>query len=320
MSDPLSDVLRTVRLAGGVFLDAYFTEPWGVYSKVTPEECAPFMPSAAQIISYHYVIDGRLELSVDGAPPVEVGKGEIVLLPRNDIHLLASGPGVKPIDADGLTEPSPNGGLTRLVIEGGGDATHIICGYLGTEEEYNPLIAALPKVLKIDIRQGASRDMVEASIRFAANELAEGRLASSAVMLRLSELLFVEAVRHHAQSEGKDETGWLNGLKDPQIGRALALMHQDLAKPWSAEDLARAAAMSRSAFVDRFTSIVGVPPIRYLTVWRMQAARLQLRETAKSIAQIAHSIGYESEEAFSRAFKREFALPPARWREAQLGA
>lgn len=320
MIDPLSEVLRTVRLTGGVFLDGRFTAPWCVNSHVAVEDCLPYMPMPSQIIGYHYVLDGGMLVTVGDEAPVMVRAGEIVLLPRNDVHALGSGRGLKPISPEGLIEPGADGSLARMNYGGGGEATHIVCGYLGTEDAFNPLIATLPGILKIDIREGSSRDWVEASIRFAVGELEHGRLATSAVMLRLSELLFVEAVRHYAQTAGDHEAGWLRGLKDPQIGRALALIHQDLAKSWSAEELAREAAMSRSAFVERFTALVGMPPIRYLTVWRMQTARLHLRETSKTIGQIAHSIGYESEEAFSRAFKREFAQPPARWRESRQGA
>jgi AraC-like DNA-binding protein len=169
-------------------------------------------------------------------------------------------------------------------------------------------------VLTLDVRQGMSRNWIEASVRFAAAELAGGMLASSSVMSRLSETLFVEAVRHYSSTLADENAGWLKGLKDPQVGRALALIHQNIRTPWSAETLAREVAMSRSAFMDRFTTLVGIPPIRYLTVWRLRTAKLQLRETGKSVSQLAHSVGYESEEAFSRAFKREFGLSPVRWR------
>jgi transcriptional regulator GlxA family with amidase domain len=167
------------------------------------------------------------------------------------------------------------------------------------------------------VREGTSRDWIEASVRFAGSELAGGRLASASIMARLSELLLIEAVRQYSSTLPDGEVGWLMGLRDPQIGRALALIHRDIAVSWSAEALAREVAMSRSAFMDRFTSLVGMPPTRYLTAWRLQTAKLSLRETRKSIAQLAHSVGYESEEAFSRAFKREFGLPPARWRDQQ---
>jgi transcriptional regulator GlxA family with amidase domain len=169
--------------------------------------------------------------------------------------------------------------------------------------------------MKIDIRYGTSRELIEASVRFAAGELANGQLASSSVLVRLSELLLTEAIRQYSSTIGEEEVGWLKGLKDPFVGRALALMHHKLNEPWSVDALASEVALSRSAFVERFTSIVGMSPIRYLTVWRLQTAKINLRETTKTIAQLAHSVGYDSEEAFSRAFKREFGISPARLRE-----
>jgi AraC-like DNA-binding protein len=160
-----------------------------------------------------------------------------------------------------------------------------------------------------------SRDWVEASVRYAASELTAGRFASSSLMSRLSELLFVEAMRQYSVTFTDQDAGWLKGVADPQIGRALAAIHHNTALPWSADSLAREVSMSRSAFVDRFTALIGMPPIRYLTIWRLQAARRSLRETRKTIAQLAQEVGYGSDEAFSRAFKREFGLSPARWRD-----
>jgi len=314
--DPLSDVLRSVRLLGGVFLEARFTAPWCVASRITADDFEAFQRSVpAQVIAYHFVIAGTLVLAIDGEAPVEVNAGEIVLLPRNDGHTLASAFGLRPVDAHELLEPSPRGGLARIVHGGGGAPAHIVCGYLATEDRDNPLFAALPKALKLDVRKGTSHEWIEASVRFAANELVDGRLATSSVLSRLSELLLVEAVRHHAASLPEAEAGWLKGLSDPHVGRALALIHQSISTPWSVERLAREVALSRSAFIDRFRTLVGTPPIRYLTVWRLQTARRELRETARPVAQIAHAVGYESEEAFSRAFKREFGLSPARWRD-----
>lgn len=318
--DPLSEVLRTVRLTGGIFLDAIFSAPWSVLSQVTPEDCAPRLPTPRQLIAYHFTIKGGFLVSVEGEPPVEVRAGEIVLLPRNDVHVLASAPGLKPVKPDGLIAAGEEGALARLVMGGGGEATHIVCGYLASEDQFNPLVASLPRILKVDVRAGTSHDWIEASMRFAAKELTEGRMASSNVISRLSELLLVEAVRNYSANLADRDAGWLNGLRDPQIGRALALLHGNVRKPWTAEQLAREAGLSRTAFIERFTALVGTPPIRYLTSWRLQTARLQLRETTKSVAQIAYAVGYESEEAFSRAFKREFGIPPAAWRNrAQEG-
>lgn len=298
-----------------MFLDARFTAPWAVSSFVTAEDCRPILASPAQMIAYHFLIEGRMLVSVEDGPALEVGAGEIVLLPRNDRHVLASTPGLSPLDGHHLVQPAPDGGLARIDYGGGGPPVRMVCGFLGCEDAYNPLIASLPRLLAIDMREATSRGLIEASLAFAVSELLAGRLAASGVLSRLSELLLIEAVRRYADGLGDRQTGWLSGLRDPGIGRALAMMHQDIAAPWTAEALAKAVAMSRSAFTERFTTLVGMPPIRYLTSWRLETAKMQLRETRKSVAQVAHAIGYESEEAFSRAFKREFGVSPAPWRE-----
>jgi AraC-like DNA-binding protein len=315
MSDPLSEMLRSVRLKGGVFLDANFTAPWAVSSVVTAEACKPLLGKPAQLIAYHFLVRGCALLMVDKHPPVSVQAGDIVLIPRNDVQVFASGPDVVPVNGYELVNLSRDGGLARIDYGGGGEPVRMFCGFLGSDDAFNPLMQALPSVLKIDIRDATSREMVEASLRFAAGELMLGRLASSDVISRLAEFLLVEAVRRYAATLGDEQPGWLKGLKDPQIGRVLALIHQDIAAPWSAETLADSVAMSRSAFMFKFTGLVGMPPIRYVTVWRLETAKLDLRETSKSIVAIAHAAGYESGEAFSRAFKREFGASPANWRE-----
>jgi AraC-like DNA-binding protein len=312
--DTLLEVLRSVRLTGGVFLSAHFTAPWCISVAMTPEDCVPFLKKPAQVIGYHVVTEGRLIVAIEGEPIIEVSAGEIVLFPQNEPHTLANEVGVKSTRARDLIQKSPDGSLLRIEHGGGGPATRVVCGFLASEENFNPLISALPKILKVDIRYGASREWIEASVRFAAGELVDGQLASSSVLIRLSELLFTEAVRQYSSTLGEDEVGWLKGLKDPHVGRALALIHHKPGEPWSVETLAGEVALSRSAFVERFRSLVGMSPIRYLTLWRLQTAKVNLRERTKTIAQLAHSVGYESEEAFSRAFKREFGIAPARWR------
>jgi AraC-like DNA-binding protein len=317
--DPFSEVLRSLRLTGGVFLDSQFSAPWSVLTNVSAEDCRLSVHAPTQMIAYHFIVDGRLFITVDGEAPLEVHAGEVALLPRNDAHTLGSKPGLAPMRAQDLVRPSIDGGLPGIVHGGGGEPTHVICGFLASEELRNPLITTLPRLMKLDV-DGASRGWIEASVRYAADELRNGRFAAASVMSRLSESLLVEAVRNYAATLGERETGWLRGLADPQIGRALALIHQDTRAPWSNEALAKEVALSRSAFVERFTALVGTSPIRYLTLWRLQTARLNLRETTMTIAQLAYSVGYESEEAFSRAFKREFGLPPARWRDQQATA
>jgi AraC-like DNA-binding protein len=316
MLDPLGEVLRSVRLTGGIFLDCQLSAPWCVRTQVRAEDCKPYLTAPTQIIAFHVIIDGTFCIGLESGPALQVHGGDIVLLPRNDVHIGASSPGLKPESALDLIQPALAGcGLARISHGGGGDAVHFVCGFLATDQLYNPLIAGLPSMLKVDVRESAARDWVEASVRFAANELMEGRRAASGVVSRLSELLLVEAVRAYSLTLGDQAHGWLKGVADQHIGRALALIHRNIGDPWSVETLAREVGLSRTAFVDRFTALVGMPPIRYLTVWRLQTARLNLRETQTPIARLAHSVGYESEEAFSRAFKREFGLPPARWRD-----
>ena len=312
--DPLSETLRSVRLSGGVFLSGHFTAPWCISVRINPTDCAPFLKNPTQMITYHFVSKGQLIVGVEGQPEFEVAAGEVVLFPQNDPHTLGYGSAVAPVSAGELIHRSEDGGLQRICHGGGGAVTEIFCGFLASEDAYN-LMSTLPKALKTNMRVGATREWIEASVRFATAQLAQDESAMSSIISRLSESLLTEAVREYSSTLAEDERGWLKGVKDPQIGRALALIHHDLAAPWSAESLAREVALSRSAFVDRFTSLVGLPPIRYLTLWRMQAAKQGLRDTNKTIAQLAHSIGYESGEAFSRAFKREFGLPPARWRD-----
>lgn len=317
MADPLSDVLRLVRLAGGIFLEASFTAPWCVATRIGLEECSPFLPGLVQLIGYHVVLEGSMLVAVEGEPPMDIHAGEIFLLPRNSIHTMASGPGLTPVSAAGLIQRSADGGTLKIHYGGGRAPTNIICGFLGAQDSFNPLFATLPKMLKLNISKAASRDWIESSVRFAANELVRGRLASSSVMSRLSEVLLVEAVREYASTIGDQKRGWLKGLSDPNIGRALALIHGDLAAPWSADTLANTVALSRSAFMERFTDLIGMPPIRYVTVWRLETAKRYLLESRKSVAQTAHAVGYESEEGFRRAFKREFEMSPAEWRDRQ---
>lgn len=317
MADPLSDVLRSVRLQGGVFLDAKFTAPWCVAAQMTPQVCKPFLPELTQLIAYHVVLEGSMFVGLAGERPIELRAGEVILLPRNDIHTMASGAGVAPVNAADLLQQSPEGGLLKIRYGGGDEPTSLICGFLGTQDSFNPLLATLPRILRLDISQAASRDWIETSVRFAAAELIRGRLASSDMLSRLSEVLLVEAVREYVATLGDRDQGWLKGLSDPNIGRALALIHGDIAASWSVDSLAREVGLSRSAFTDRFAQLVGMPPIRYLTVWRLEIAKRHLRESRKSIPQIAMAVGYESGEGFRRAFRREFEIWPAEWRDQQ---
>ena len=315
-----SDVLQTVRLAGGVFLDARFTAPWCISSRIGPGDCQPFLAGPVQVIAYHYVTRGRLRLQMAGERAIEVRAGEVVLLPRNDPHVLGSATDLRPVNVDELIQPSLNGGLARVEHGGGGEATHIVCGFLGSDQYRNPLIASLPSVLTVDMTRAGSHEWIESSLRFALRELDEGAVGTSTVMSRLSELMFVEAVRCYAVALPPEQRGWLAGARDPYVAKALALVHGKPNHPWTAESLAREVSLSRSAFADRFTAVIGVPPKRYVISWRLQLAKEILRAGRRPIAQIAYEVGYEAEEAFIRAFKREFGVSPAAWRRQEQQA
>jgi AraC-like DNA-binding protein len=317
--DALSDLLRVVRLSGGVFLDAEFSAPWCVAAQVGAEDCRLVMVEPARVIAFHYVVAGRLLLQVAAELPVELRSGTIVLLPRNDAHTLASEAGLQPVSGDRLMQADPGGGLARIRYGGGGESAHIVCGFVGTDARHHPLIDALPSTLVLDLNGKPAGEWISSSFRYAAGELAAVRAGSAIVLAKLSEAMFVEAVRCYLETLPADRRGWLAGLRDPVVGRALALLHTQLARAWTAEELAREACLSRSAFADRFTALIGVPPIKYLTTWRMQVAAQRLRESRRSMAQIAADVGYESEAAFARAFKREFAMSPAQWRKQPLG-
>jgi AraC-like DNA-binding protein len=167
------------------------------------------------------------------------------------------------------------------------------------------------------VEEGASGSWIESSFRFAAHQLAEGRIESPAVLAKLAELLFVEAVRRYVRSLPPEASGWLAGLRDPVVGRALALLHSRMTHRWTTEELAQEIGLSRSAFAERFTSLMGEPPMRYLANWRMQVAAQRLKSSYEPIARIAFEIGYESEAAFNRAFRRTFDMPPMAWRKLQ---
>jgi len=313
--DALSDLLRVVRLTGGVFLEAEFSAPWSVTSHVGPEDCQAILADPARLIAFHYVVSGTLLLQIGRHTTVEVNGGSIVLLPRNDPHILASRRGLKPVRGDKLVELDPAGGLARIRHGGGGAVTRIVCGFVGSQSDCHPLIDALPSTLVLDLNGKAAGEWIFSSFRYAAQELASARAGSSTVLSKLSELMFVEAVRCYLDAIPADQRGWLAGLRDPAIGKALALLHSEIARPWTAEELARQVYLSRSTFADRFTTLIGAPPMTYLARWRMQVASQRLRESRRSVAEISADVGYESEIAFARAFKRAFSVSPAQWRK-----
>lgn len=318
--DALSDVLRTIRLTGGVFLDARFSAPWSILSRVLPEDCRDFIAQPARIISYHFMAAGEALLRVGNDVPVKVRAGQIIILPRNDPHTFASELSTIPIDAHRLIQAPAANGLPYIEHGGGGAQTHMLCGFLGSAAAVDPLTATLPPLLILDVRESACAEWLMHSFRMGAGALGSASSGSALVLSKLAEMLFAEAIRRYADDLPAAATGWLAGLRDPVVGRSLAILHTRLNEAWTTERLAAEVALSRSAFAERFTATIGLPPMRYLANWRVQSAAHALTSERVSIAEAAYEVGYESEAAFTRAFKRVFGLPPAAWRRQSANA
>jgi AraC-like DNA-binding protein len=313
--DALSDILRVAHLTGGVFLHAEFFAPWCMAGSIAPELCAPAVGPASHLIIYHYVVEGDLRIRVEGedGDDLVIGAGELVLLPRNDLHLMGSDLSLPPVTG---SEPK-DGGLFSIHHGGTGRCTRMICGFLGyATAKDNPVISTLPPLLKLNVEHGGAAEWIRSTFQYAAAEVAAGRPGSETVLAKLSELLFVEAVRRYAEALPDGHTGWFAGLREPYVARALALLHRDITRRWTVEDLGREVGLSRSALADRFIRLIGMPPMHYLADWRMQVATQKLRDTSASIAQVAEIVGYDSEAAFSRAFKKATGTAPATWRRS----
>jgi AraC-like DNA-binding protein len=321
--DALSDVLRAVRLTGAVFLNGEFGAPWCIKGGADEALCAAFLPNSSRVVSYHLIAEGTCwaQLPGEDASVIQVTAGEILVVPQGETHLMGSGSDLPRMPASSLTadqlDESP-GEVMRLSFGGGGDKTRIVCGFLACDEVLsNPLLASLPRMFKVDLRKDRASAWLESSLRFAAEEASLARAGGATVLAKLSELLFVEAVRRCIDTLPENEKSWLAGLRDRFVGRALSLLHAQPAHPWTVGELARKVGLSRSALAQRFSDFVGHPPMQYLARWRLQIAAQQLRLGEKSLAAVAEHVGYDSEAAFNRAFKREFGMPPASWRRSE---
>jgi len=314
-ADALSDVLRTVRLTGATFFDVVAREPW-VAEQPTREMVLPkILPGAEHLISYHVVTEGRCFAAIIGGEATAVEAGEVVVFTQGDPHVMSSHPGMRadPFSAREL-EAVTAGRLPFFVSYGtAGPTARLVCGFLACDARpFNPLLANLPPVIKA----GGPGDggILGEFIRFAMAESAERRAGGESVLAKLSELMFIEVVRRHVERLPPQQAGWLAGLADPHVGRALAALHGKPAHDWALDELAREAGLSRSALAERFTALVGIPPMQYLGRWRMQIAASLLSAGRTTVATVAAETGYASEAAFSRAFKKIVGVPPSAWR------
>jgi AraC-like DNA-binding protein len=320
--DALSDVLGAVRLTGAVFLELEMHARWSILAAPARKIADVLMPEADHVIPFHLVTEGRCYGRLVDGNPVELSAGDLILFPAGDRHVLAAPTAaalrMEPVELTGesLDKLLKRGEVSEFRKKGAGEATRIVCGYLACDKRLaEPILLSLPRLLKVRLRDGGTADWVRSSIRFSVAESASARPGSAAVLARLSEVLFAEAIRHYTDELPPEQSGWLAGLRDRHVGRALALLHEDPAHAWTVDELATKVGLSRSALGERFGALIGVPPMQYLARWRTSLAARLLRESHFSILRIATDVGYESEAAFNRAFKRELGLPPAAWRK-----
>lgn len=326
--DALSAVLKTVKLEGALFYNAEFSAPWSVRAP-RAGSVAPYLArepdglprESRHVILYHFLTHGRAYANVEEGERVSLSAGDIVVFPHGDVHFMGNGRDVQPRDHGKMIEEILAQGMKVAKYGGGGEVTQFICGYLTCDPQLSKcFLGGLPPIFKVNISGDDSGKWLESSIRFSVQHAIGAQSGSEIVLAKLSEALFAETVRRYVEQLPTQQTGWLAGARDPEVGGALALVHGRPAEPWTIAQLAKQVGVSRSVLAERFRHFLGVPPMAYLTQWRLQLGAQILRSTSRSVAQIAAEVGYESEPAFNRAFKREFGSPPARFRTRKRAA
>jgi AraC-like DNA-binding protein len=320
-ADVLSDVLRAVHLTGAVYFDFELSAPWVVEAPASREIVGKVMPGAQRVIEYHLVAQGTGWGHAVGQPPIRLREGDLIVFPQGDAHVLSSAPGMRAApDMSAFARPS---GPLPIVHETGGgglERARIVCCFLGCDERpFNPLLTALPAVIHLSAASPqAAAGWLGTLLSIAAKESGSARAGGENVLARLSELMFVETIRQYIETLPPAQTGWLAGLRDPVVGQALAALHGEPTEAWTVERLARLVGLSRSVFAERFTEMAGQPPMQYLALWRMQLASRLLVDGGQ-VSEVAGAVGYESEAAFSRAFKKLVGAAPGRWRKRAHG-
>jgi AraC-like DNA-binding protein len=312
--DALSETLRVVQLVGAIFFQGRFTAPW-CYQSPHADVAAPLLePGAERVVIFHMVTEGECCVELENQPPVPLTAGDVIVFSQGDAHRMGSVPGLTPGVATPLQE------LLRrrprqLGFGGGGATTRLLCGYLACDARLARLLLdGLPPLVKVNVRGSSAGVWLEASMRYALAEAHSPRPGGAGVLSKLSEVLFIEVLRLYINEQSAGRTGWLAGLGDRVVGGALNALHQRPAHAWTLEELAREAGTSRSVLAERFQHLVGSSPMQYLTQWRMMLAANLLCRSKAPLARIAEDVGYQTDTAFIRAFRREYGVPPATWR------
>jgi AraC-like DNA-binding protein len=329
--DVLSDLLRAVRLRGALFYYIEGADPWVAEVPAAREIIPAIMPGAEHMIEFHGIAKGSCWAALVGEPPVRLEEGDVILFPQGGPHVMSSAPGLRAgqVDVGVYFTPRPaqlpyslsvnEQGVTTARLDGGGrESATVVCGFLGCDAKpYNPLLAALPRVLHMPGVAAGQASWVAHFLRSVVDESNRKRPGGEAVLERMSEMLFVEVLRRYVDGLPPGQTGWLAGMRDPGVGRALAMLHGGPDEAWTLERLGEEAGLSRSVLHERFVHFIGLPPMQYLAQWRMQLAAARLRDTDAKVLDIALDVGYESEAAFSRAFRRVVGMAPGAWRRTR---
>jgi len=316
-ADPLSDVLKTVRLTGAVFFEIAAQGPWAVASPPRDLILPKILPGADHLIAYHVVTAGRCFATAAGGQPMPLKAGEVVVFTQGQPHTMSSQPGMRadPPTRDVL-EIATAGRKPFEINYGDGPASaKLVCGYFACDARpFNPLLESLPPMFKAGESRNEGTGRIVDFIRIAVAEAAGHHAGRESVLTKLSELMFVDVLRGYLAALPSEQVGWLAGLRDPMIARALSLMHGKPSHNWTIEELAKQAGLSRSTMAERFTYLLGLPPMHYFVKWRMQIAAELLTSSFVYNATAATETGYGSEESFSRAFKKMVGVAPSAWR------
>ena len=313
--DAFSEVLSGVRLKGAMFFSAEFSAPWRLSTPHCRVLAPVLVPGAAHMVVYHFVVEGTARAGVEDGADIELSPGDIVVFPHGDPHHLSAGPGTNPVESSALLKRITTGDLSPMQAGGGGTITRFVCGYMTLDPLLcGPILESLPPMLKVNVRTDRAGHWLEQSILHLLEETTSDRAGSDAMLAKLSEALFVDTLRRYVTGLPDQTTGWLAGARDPVVGKSLALLHKRPEHPWTIAELAVQVGLSRSSLAERFTRYLAEPPMAYLTGWRLRLAAQALTSSSRGIADVAAAVGYESEAAFNRAFKREFGVPPARYR------
>jgi AraC-like DNA-binding protein len=320
-TDTLSAVLQSVRLSGALFFLVDATTPWVSEAPAGSVLAPVLLPRVQHVVSYHLIQEGTCWCVLPDHAPVRLEAGDVIVVPHGHEYALMSEPGLRtgftPDQTLGWFRDMSMGLMPFVVKEGGGGPERIrmVCGFLGCDAlPFNPVLATLPALLRIRLPEDVKGDRLRTLLDFALGESREAGAGSQSVLLRIAELVFVEVVRAQLTALPDAAGGWLAGLRDPMVGHALALLHAEPRRAWTLSTLAREVGVSRSVLAERFAHSVGDPPMAYLTRWRMQLAALRLTEPAAKVSAVALDVGYDSEAAFSRAFKRVVGMSPIVWR------